>query len=57
MTEQYNIEYGNIVYKTVGSLPTVYKKGYIKTNMWFDQNNGAVDASTEVSSNLTLHPE
>ena len=57
MTEQYSIEYGNIVYKTIGSLPTVYKKGYIKTNMWFDQNNGAVDASTEVSSNLTLHPE
>ena len=30
MTEQYSIEYGNIVYKTIGSLPTVYKKGYIK---------------------------
>lgn len=57
MTEQYHIDYGTITYKTVGSLPTVYKKGYIKTNMWFDQNNGAVDASTEVSTNLTLHPE
>lgn len=57
MTEQYHIDYGTITYKTVGSLPTVYKKGYVKTNMWFDQNNGAVDASTEVSTNLTLHPE
>lgn len=57
MTEQYHIDYGTITYKTVGSLPTVYKKGYVKTNMWFDQNNGAVDASTEVATNLTLHPE
>lgn len=56
LTEQYRIDYGDIVYKTVDSLPTVYKKGYVKTNTWYDQNNSVVDAQTIVSSDLTIHP-
>ena len=55
--EQYHIEYGNINWKTVGSLPSVNKKGYKRTNLWYDQNGGQVSGSTQVTESLVLHPE
>ena len=36
---------------------TVYKKGYNKTNSWFNSSNSPVDSSTEVTSSMTLHVE
>ena len=53
--EQYTITYGSLIYKTIGSLPTVYKKGYARTNEWYYSNGSVASASDEVKSSFTLH--
>lgn len=55
--EQYHTDYGSLNYKTIGSLPTVNKKGYIKTNEWFYPNGSSASPSDEVKSSTTLHAE
>ena len=55
--EQYHTDYGNINYKTIGSLPYVNRKGYKKTNLWYDQSGAQVSSSTQVTESLVLHPE
>lgn len=56
-TEQYHIDYSQLTYKTIGSLPTVNKKGYIKTGEWFYPNGSSASPSDEVKSSTTLHVE
>ena len=55
--EQYHTDYGSLNYKTIGSLPTVNKKGYIKTSEWFYPNGSSASPSDEVKSSTTLHVE
>lgn len=56
-TEQYHIDYSQLTYKTIGSLPTINKKGYIKTNEWFYPSGSSASPSDEVKSSTTLHVE
>ena len=53
-TEQYHIDYSQLTYKTIGSLPTVSKKGYIKTNEWYYSNGNIASSSDEVKNSFTL---
>lgn len=41
--------------QTFGSLPTVYKKGYESTNVWYYSAGTRVDPSDEVKSDLTVY--
>lgn len=42
-------------YQTFGSLPTVYRKGYESTNVWYYQNGTPVNSGDEVKSDLTVY--
>lgn len=42
-------------YQTFGSLPTVYKKGYESTSVWYYSAGTRVDPSDEVKSDLTVY--
>ena len=41
-------------YSSLGSLPTVSKKGYIKTNEWYYSNGNIASSSDEVKNSFTL---
>jgi len=44
----------NWTYSTIGNLPTAYKKGYFKTNVWYYSDNSPVSSSDQVKGNTTI---
>ena len=45
------------VYRSLGSLPTAYKKGYQKTNFWNYSNGNVASQSDQVTSSFTLYAQ
>lgn len=44
----------NWTYRSLGTLPTVYKKGYFKTDEWYYSNGTMASSGDEVKSSFTL---
>lgn len=45
------------VYRSLGQLPTAYKKGYQKTNIWNYSNGNIASQSDQVTSSFTLYAQ
>lgn len=56
LTASFSTSYGDRSWtrRSLGSLPTVNKKGYLKTNEWYYSNGSMASSSDEVQNSFTL---